>query len=212
MWLPWPSRDVPIYQEWVGSLDGNVNAVIKPQVSGYLIKQNYSEGEVVNKGQVLFEIDPRTFQAVLNQTSGSLDQARGDLARARGAYVTARAELARVKPLAAKNAVSKKDLDDAIGRELAARASVEAAKAAIVAATPIWIGPVQSWFYQNHLPGGRHRRHCQDPAGQPGRPVLSPGIDLRVHRRSDQGLYQRQRAGIFICGTAVRSWRRCRCN
>jgi membrane fusion protein, multidrug efflux system len=128
-------RDVPIYQEWVGSLDGNVNAVIKPQVSGYLIKQNYIEGQVVKKGQVLFEIDPRTFQAVLDQTKGALDQAKGDLARAEAAYVTAKADLARVKPLAAKNAVSQKDLDDATGRDLASRASVEAAKAAIVAAT-----------------------------------------------------------------------------
>lgn len=128
-------RDVPVYQEWVGALDGNVNAVIKPQVSGYLIKQNYTEGQVVKKGQVLFEIDPRTFQAVLDQTKGSLDQAKGDLARAEAAYVTAKADLARVKPLAAKNAVSQKDLDDAIGKDLATRASVEAAKAAIVAAT-----------------------------------------------------------------------------
>jgi len=128
-------RDVPVYQEWVGALDGNVNAVIKPQVSGYLIKQNYTEGQVVKKGQVLFEIDPRTFQAVLDQTKGSLDQAKGDLARAEAAYVTAKADLARVKPLAAKNAVSQKDLDDATGKEMSTRASVEAAKAAIVAAT-----------------------------------------------------------------------------
>ncbi len=127
-------RDVPIYQEWVGALDGNVNAVIKPQVSGYLIKQNYTEGQVVKKGQVLFEIDPRTFQAVLEQTKGSLDQAKGDLARAEAAYVTAKADLARVKPLAAKNAVSQKDLDDATGKDLATRASVEASRAAIVAA------------------------------------------------------------------------------
>lgn len=128
-------RDVPIYQEWVGALDGNVNAVIKPQVSGYLIKQNYTEGQLVKKGQVLFEIDPRTFQAVLDQTRGSLDQAKGELARAEAAYATAKADLARVKPLAAKNAVSQKDLDDATGKDLSTRASVEAAKAAIVAAT-----------------------------------------------------------------------------
>jgi len=128
-------RDVPIYQEWVGALDGNVNAVIKPQVSGYLIKQNYTEGQLVKKGQVLFEIDPRTFQAVLDQTRGSLDQAKGDLARAEASYVTAKADLARVKPLAAKNAVSQKDLDEATGKEMSTRASVEAAKAAIVAAT-----------------------------------------------------------------------------
>jgi membrane fusion protein (multidrug efflux system) len=128
-------RDVPIYQEWVGALDGNVNAIIKPQVSGYLIKQNYTEGQLVKKGQVLFEIDPRTFQAVLDQTKGTLNQAKGDLARAEAAYATAKADLARVKPLAAKNAVSQKDLDDATGKDMGTRASVEAAKAAIVAAT-----------------------------------------------------------------------------
>lgn len=128
------TRDVPIYQEWVGSLDGNVNAVIRPQVTGYLIKQNYIEGQVVKKGQILFEIDPRTFQAALNQARGTLDQAKGDLARAEAANATAKADLARVKPLAAKNAVSQKDLDDATGKELTTRASVEAAKAAVVAA------------------------------------------------------------------------------
>ena len=128
------ARDVPIYQEWVGALDGNVNAVIKPQVTGYLIRQNYREGDMVKKGQVLFEIDPRTFQAVFDQAKGSLDQAKGDLARQEAAYATAKADLARVKPLAAKNAVSQKDLDDATGKDLATRASVEAAKAAVVAA------------------------------------------------------------------------------
>ncbi len=132
--VPVAVRDVPIYQEWVGALDGNVNAVIRPQVSGYLIKQNYSEGQTVKKGQVLFEIDPRTFQAVLNQAKGALNQAKGDLARAEAAYATAKADLARVKPLAAKNAVSQKDLDDATGKELGTHASVEAGKAAVVAA------------------------------------------------------------------------------
>ncbi len=127
-------RDVPIYQEWVGALDGNVNAVIRPQVAGYLIKQNYIEGQKVKKGQLLFEIDPRTFQAVLNQVKGTLNQAKGDLARAEAAYTTAKADLARVRPLAAKNAVSQKDLDDATGKELSTQASVEAAKAAVVAA------------------------------------------------------------------------------
>ncbi len=64
-------KDVPIYKEWVGSLDGFVNAVIRAQVSGYLIKQNYREGDLVKKGQVLFEIDPRTFQAALDQAKVS---------------------------------------------------------------------------------------------------------------------------------------------
>jgi membrane fusion protein (multidrug efflux system) len=117
-------KDVPIYKEWIGSLDGNVNAVIRPQVSGYLIKQNYQEGQLVKKGQVLFEIDPRTFQA-------EVDQAKGQLAQQQARYDTSRANLARIKPLAAKNAVSQKDLDDATGAELSTRSSVESAQAAL---------------------------------------------------------------------------------
>lgn len=117
-------KDVPIYKEWVGALDGYVNAVIRPQVTGYLIKQNYREGELVKKGQVLFEIDPRTFQA-------ALDQARAQLSQQKARHDTTKANLARIKPLAAKNAVSQKDLDDAIGAELSTRASVEAAQAAV---------------------------------------------------------------------------------
>jgi membrane fusion protein, multidrug efflux system len=117
-------KDVPIYQEWVGALDGYVNAVIRPQVTGYLIKQNYREGELVKKGQILFEIDPRTFQA-------ALDQAKAQLAQQQARNETAKANLARIKPLAEKNAVSQKDLDDAIGAELSTRSSVEAARAAV---------------------------------------------------------------------------------
>lgn len=128
------ARDVPLYQEWVGALDGNVNAVIRPQVTGYLIKQNYTEGQLVKKGHVLFEIDPRTFQAAVDQARGALDQARGDLARAEANYATARAELARVKPLAARNAVSQRDLDDATGRDLATKATVAAARASVESA------------------------------------------------------------------------------
>ncbi len=67
-------KDVPIYTEWVGALDGSINAVIRPQVTGYLIKQNYREGELVKKGQVLFEIDPRTFQVALDQAKALLSQ------------------------------------------------------------------------------------------------------------------------------------------
>jgi len=117
-------KDVPIYKEWVGSLDGNVNAVIRAQVTGYLIKQNYMEGQMVKKGQVLFEIDPRTFQA-------ALDQAKGQLAQQQARHDTTKANLARIKPLAAKNAVSQKDLDDAVGAELSTRSSVESARAAV---------------------------------------------------------------------------------
>jgi len=115
-------KDVPVYTEWVGTTDGLVNATIQAQVTGYLVKQNYREGELVRKGQVLFEIDPRTFQA-------SVDAAKGSLAQAEARWETAKANLARVKPLAAKNAVSQKDLDDATGAEQSTRASVESAKA-----------------------------------------------------------------------------------
>ncbi len=117
-------KDVPVYREWIGTLDGMVNATIRAQVQGYLIKQNYREGDFVKAGQVLFEIDPRTFQAALEQAQGQLEaqQAR---------WTTAKANLARIKPLADKNAVSKKDLDDSIGTEQAAKAAVLSAQAAV---------------------------------------------------------------------------------
>lgn len=127
-------QDVPVTTEWVGAMDGYVNAVIKPQVTGYLIKQNYKEGDLVKKGQALFEIDPRTFQAAYDQAVGTLEQAKGTLASQQATYINAKADLDRVRPLAARNAVSKKDLDDAIGKEGSTKASVEAAKAAITAA------------------------------------------------------------------------------
>lgn len=117
-------KDVPIYYEWIGSTDGYVNATIRAQVQGYLISQNYKEGDFVKKGQVLFEIDPRTFQA-------ALEQAKGQLAQQQARWITAKANLARIKPLAEENAVSKKDLDDATGQELAAHASVIAAQATV---------------------------------------------------------------------------------
>jgi membrane fusion protein (multidrug efflux system) len=117
-------QDVPIYMEWIGSLDGDVNAVIRPQVTGYLVKQNYREGDLVKKGQPLFEIDPRTFEA-------AVDEAKGVRAQQLARYETARANLARVKPLAAKNAVSQKDLDDSTGTEQSAKAQLESADAAL---------------------------------------------------------------------------------
>ena len=117
-------RDVPIYMEWIGSLDGNVNAVIRPQVTGYLVKQNYREGDLVKQGQPLFEIDPRTFQA-------AVDEAKGQVAKQVAQHETTRANLARIKPLAAVNAVSQKDLDDSVGANLAAKAQLDAAEASL---------------------------------------------------------------------------------
>jgi len=117
-------KDVPVYSEWTASTDGFVNAMIRAQVQGYLIKQNYKEGDFVKKGQLLFEIDPRPFEAVL-------EQAKGQLAQQQARWETARADLKRIKPLAEQNALSKKDLDDAIGAEQAAHAAVMAAQAAV---------------------------------------------------------------------------------
>src|SRR5512139_2983677 len=127
-------KDVPVHTDWVGTTDGLVNATIMAQVTGYLVKQDYREGEYVRKGQVLFEIDPRTFQAAVDTAKGALEQARGQLAQAEARWTTAKANLARVRPLAEKNAVSQKDLDDATGTELSTRASVDAAKASVVSA------------------------------------------------------------------------------
>ena len=120
-------RDVPIYMEWIGSLDGAVNAVIRPQVTGYLIRQAYREGDLVKQGQPLFEIDPRTFEA-------AVEEAKGLRAQQVARFETAKANLARIKPLAAVNAVSQKDLDDANGSFLSAKAQLEAAEASLMTA------------------------------------------------------------------------------
>ena len=138
-------KDVPVFAEWVGTTDGMVNATIRAQVQGYLIKQSYKEGDLLRKGQVLFEIDPREFKTALDQAKALLSQSKGALEQSRAAlekakaevtqqdarWTTAKANLARIKPLAERNAVSKKDLDDAIGAELSSRSAVEAAKAAV---------------------------------------------------------------------------------
>lgn len=115
-------KDVPIYQEWVGTLDGMVNAQILAQVSGYLIKQNYQEGQLVKKGQLLYEIDPRVFKA-------ALDQAQGNLARQEAVLKTARLDMQRVERLLPEKAVSVRDRDNAVGREASAQAEVIAARA-----------------------------------------------------------------------------------
>ncbi|HUL51539.1 MAG TPA: efflux RND transporter periplasmic adaptor subunit [Candidatus Nitrosotalea sp.] len=117
-------RDVPIYREWVGTLEGDVNATISAQVSGYLLTRNYTEGSVVTNGQVLFQIDPGPFKA-------TLDQAKSDEARAEATQVRWALTVERYKPLAATEAISKQELDDAVQNEKAAQAQVEATKAAV---------------------------------------------------------------------------------
>ncbi len=117
-------KDVPVYSEWTASADGLVNAVIRAQVQGYLVGQTYKEGDFVQKGQVLFTIDPRTFQAALERAKGQLGQ---QMAR----WDTAKANLERIKPLVQRRAISLKDLDDAVGAEAAARAAVAEAQAVV---------------------------------------------------------------------------------
>ena len=117
-------KDVPIYSEWVGTMDGMVNAKIRAQVSGYLLKQNYREGSFVKKGDLLFEIDPRTFKNALDQADGQLAQAKARLGKTE-------LDVKRFTPLAKEGAISQEELDDAVQANLAAKASVYSAEAAV---------------------------------------------------------------------------------
>ena len=127
-------KDVPISKEWIGTLDGLVNAQIKPQVIGYLLRQTYTDGAFVKKGQLLFEIDPRTFQAALDQAKGQLANAVGQLAQAQANQVKAQNDVNRYTPLAKEQAIAQQDLDTAIQVNEAAKAQVEGAKAQVEAA------------------------------------------------------------------------------
>ena len=127
-------KDVPIWKEWIGTLDGLVNAQIKPQVIGYLLRQTYTDGAFVKKGQLLFEIDPRTFQAALDQAKGQLANAVGQLAQAQANQVKAQNDVNRYTPLAKEQAIAQQDLDTAIQVNEAAKAQVEGAKAQVEAA------------------------------------------------------------------------------
>ena len=138
-------KDVPIQHEWVGTLAGMVNADIKAEVTGYILTQNYTEGAFVNKGQLLFEIDARPFQAVRDQAKGQFLQANGQLAQAKALLAQNQAQLLqaqaserktqldvdRYTPLARQQAITQQDLDNAIQDNLSAEAQVEAAKAQI---------------------------------------------------------------------------------
>jgi membrane fusion protein (multidrug efflux system) len=117
-------RDVPIAGEWVGTLDGYVNAQIQPQAAGYLVKQNYREGSQVQKDQVLFEIDPRPFEASLEQAQGQLEQAQAQLS-------LAEINVNRDTPLAAARAIAKSQLDNEVQQKSQAEAAVKTAQAAV---------------------------------------------------------------------------------
>ena len=129
--IPVEQKDVPIYREWVGTLDGLVNADVRAQVTGYLMRQGYQEGAFVKKGQLLFEIDPRPFQATLDQADGQLAQAKAQLANAQAVQGRTHLDVERYTPLAREQAASQQDLDNAVQNDLAAQATVETAKAQI---------------------------------------------------------------------------------
>jgi membrane fusion protein (multidrug efflux system) len=123
--------DIPLKREWVGTLDGYVNAQIQPQVSGYLVRQNYSEGSQVEKGHVLFEIDPRPLQASLDQAQGQLGQAEGQLGQAQAQLVLAQINVKRDTPMAAQHAIAQSQLDNELQQQAQAEATVKLAQAAI---------------------------------------------------------------------------------
>ena len=155
-------KDVPIYSEWIGTTDGMVNADIKAQVTGYLLRQDYKEGSFVKKGQLLFEIDPRPFQAALDQASGQVAQFQGQLEQANSQVTQAEAQVAQADsqlsqsqaqlaqaqanqiktqldvdkyaPLAEQKAVTQQDYDNAAQTNVVAKAQVQAAKAGVEAA------------------------------------------------------------------------------
>jgi RND family efflux transporter MFP subunit len=124
-------KDVPIYGEWIGTLDGFTNADVRAQVTGYLLRQGYQEGAFVKQGQLLFEIDPRPFQAALDQAEGQLAQARANLANAKAVQGRTQLDVERYTPLAKEQAASQQDLDNAVQNNLAAKATVETAEAQI---------------------------------------------------------------------------------
>jgi membrane fusion protein (multidrug efflux system) len=138
-------KDVPLYREWIGTLDGYVNADIKAEVSGYLTQQAYTEGSFVKSGQLLFQIDPRPFQAALDQALGQLAQSQGQLEQARAQLAQAEAQVAvaeanqrrvqldveRYTPLAEQQAITQQELDNATQNNMAAKAQLQAARAAV---------------------------------------------------------------------------------
>lgn len=132
------AQDVTTYGDWVATLDGYVTAQIQPQVSGYLIRQNYREGSLVHKGQIMFEIDPRPFQASLDQAKGQLAQAKGQLGQAEATLALDQINVNRDTPLAQDHAIAQSQLDNDVqtlkqqeSAVVTAKASIQSAEAAV---------------------------------------------------------------------------------
>jgi membrane fusion protein, multidrug efflux system len=124
---PVEQKDVPIYSEWVGTTDGSINAQIRARVQGYLQAQKYTEGSLARAGDLMFTIDPRPYQAALDQAKGELEQAAAVLTKAQQ-------DVARYSPLAAAGAISKQELDNATQAQRAAKAAGDSARASLVKA------------------------------------------------------------------------------
>jgi membrane fusion protein (multidrug efflux system) len=124
LFSPVDQRDVATYSEWVGTIEGYVNAEIRPKVQGYVLSQHYRNGGVVKAGQLLFQIDPRQFQAAYDEAIANLGQAKAELKKTQQ-------DVARYRPLAAQGAVSQQELDDSIQANLANEAAVQQATAAV---------------------------------------------------------------------------------
>src|SRR5665213_3114281 len=122
-------KDVPLSSEWIATMDGYVNARIQPHVSGYLIRQTYKEGSMIRKGDVLFEIDPRPFQATLDQAKAQVTQAQAQLVQAEAQLGKATQDVARDTPLAAARAIAQSQLDNETQARAGAAAAVAAAPA-----------------------------------------------------------------------------------
>jgi membrane fusion protein (multidrug efflux system) len=127
-------KDVPIYAQWIGTLEGLVDADVKAQVPGYLLTREYKEGSFVKKGQLLFQIDSLPFQAALDQAKGQLAQARAQLVNAEANQRKSQLDVDKYGPLAKAQAASQQDLDNAVQTNLANKATVETARASIQAA------------------------------------------------------------------------------
>jgi RND family efflux transporter MFP subunit len=146
-------RDVAPYSEWIGTLAGQVNANVQAQVTGYLLRRDYQEGSFVGKGQLLFEIDPRPFQAALDQAEGQLAQATAQLANAEAVQGRTQLDVERYTPLAKEQAASQQDLDNANQNDLAAKATVATAKAQIqTAAAAVETAKLNLGFTQINSP------------------------------------------------------------
>ena len=208
-------QDVPITKEWVATLTGLVNADIRAQVNGYLIRQNYPNGAFVRKGAQLFpdrskalsssvgsgQSKPRTTKGTLEQAKATLEEAKADQQRAEAALGKTEIDVARYTPLAKESVISQQELDNAIQANLAAKAQVAAMKAAvgnarativtdtaaIGAAGQRWTRTIESRFHQDCFPDRWRGRYCESPGGRPGGSAGSHSSGNHLNNESHLG-------------------------